>query len=193
MKSRITSKNGDGGTTRTLGGSVYPKGHPILECTGMADSLRAHTALLRLEILEDRLEGYEELAEFLLWLLHCCFIIGAAINDPEKKRPDLRQAEIGPRHLHKLEAEQQRLEAQLQLSNAFIASATTTTAAQADLTATVARALERSIVRLKEAVPAFNADALLAFVNRLSDYFWILARHLEGGDHQPVDYGILDK
>ena len=79
------------------------------------------------------------------------------------------------------------------LSQVVIVSAATKLAAQADLTATVARTFERSLVRLKEAVPAFEADHILPFANRLSDYFWILARYLDEGTHQTVDYSLLDE
>ncbi len=193
MKSRVTTKKGDQGTSRTLGGDVLPKCDPVLECTGRVDSLRAHTALARLQILDSGDDGAEEVGAFLFWLLHCYFLIGTAVNDPRNRHPEYSKGEISKAHLNKLEAEQQRLEAQVDLSKAFIASASNAVAAQVDVTATVARDLERQIVRLKEAVPEFEGAAILAFINRLSDYLYILARFLEGGQHLAVDYGVLDE
>ncbi len=187
-RSQVTTKHGDLGSTTTLGGEQLPKGHPTLEATGWVDSLRAQTAYSRLMILERRPKDHEACADFLLWLLHVYFLMGSAVNDPENRQPQYRKGEVGAAHLERLETEQQRLEAALQLPNAFIVSASNPVAAQIDITATVARGLERNLVRLKEAVPAFHAEPLLAFSNRLSDYLYVLARYLEDGHHQVVDY-----
>jgi cob(I)alamin adenosyltransferase len=64
-------------------------------------------------------------------------------------------------------------------------------AAQLDIACTVARDAERGVVRLKEAVPEFQAEHVLAFMNRLSDSLFILARVLDGGEHTTVDYGVF--
>lgn len=192
MASPVTTKRGDSGTTLTLGGQRLPKSHPILEATGKLDSLRAHTALLRLQIMENGDEAQREVAEPLFWLLHACFLIGTAVNDPECIHPEYRVADLGPDHLERLEGIQTALEGRITLPKSFIASASNLLSAQADITATVARELERALVQLSEAVPAFEAVQILAFVNRLSDFFYIVARFLEQGIHLPVDYSVMD-
>ncbi|MBI3119497.1 MAG: ATP:cob(I)alamin adenosyltransferase [Candidatus Hydrogenedentes bacterium] len=192
MKSRVTTTKGDRGTTRTLAGDIFPKSHIILECTGAVDALRAQTALLRLQMIHSELPDRQELAQFLFWLLHTYFLIGTAVNDPTNKHPEYRKDSISQKHLHRLEAEQSRLEATLHLPKAFIVCASTAIAAQADVTATVARDVERQIVHLNEAEPAFEVVDILPFINRLSDYLYVLARHLEHGQHQPVDYSVLE-
>ena len=95
-------------------------------------------------------------------------------------------------HLQQLKEEQDRLEQALTLPPAFIATATNETAALADQTATAARTLERRMVACQSAVPLFADPLALAFVNRFSDYLFILARHLEKGNHETVDYTLLD-
>lgn len=192
MGSRVTTKNGDTGATRTLAGAMVSKGDTILECTGRVDTLRARLALLRLQLLQEGQPASEH-APFLFWLIHACFLIGTEVNDPEAVHPEYRIDTLGPAHLARLEAEQARLEAQLQLPRAFIATATTIPAAEADLAATAARDLERELVRLSSAIPGFHAEHLLAFTNRLSDYLYILARHIEAPSHCPVDYGVLKR
>lgn len=193
MASPVTTKRGDTGTTLILGGQRLPKSHPILEATGRLDSLRAHTALLRLQVMEQGDEQQREVLEPLFWLLHACFLIGTAVNDPECAHPEYRVADLGPAHLAYLEAVQTGLEERITLPKSFIVSASNLLSAQADITATVVRELERSLVELKDAVPAFEAVQILAFVNRLSDFFYIVARYLEQGMHQPVDYSVLDR
>lgn len=191
MASPVTTKRGDSGTTLTLGGQRLPKSHPILEATGRLDALRAQTALLRLEVLARGDATQREIADPLFWLLHCYFLIGTAVNDPECVHPEYRQADLGLAHLQELESIQTALESRISLPKSFIVSASNVLAGQADVTATVARDLERAMVRLKETVPAFDAEQILAFVNRLSDFFYIVARFLEGGQHIPVDYSVL--
>jgi cob(I)alamin adenosyltransferase len=192
MASPVTTKHGDTGTTLILGGQRLPKSHPILQTTGKVDSLRAQTALLRLQLIEQGNEQQRELVEPLFWLLHCYFLIGTAVNDPACAHPEYRQADLEASHLARLEEIQRELESKITLPKSFIVSASNTLSAQADVTATVARDLERALVQLKEEVPAFDVATILAFVNRLSDSLYIMARFLEQGEHVPVDYGVLE-
>lgn len=191
MGSRVTTKNGDSGQTRTLAGDLVSKSSVILDCTGGVDALRAQVALVRCLVAEQQPRDHETVAAFLFWLLHALFLIGTEVNDPERKHPEYWHEPLAQKHLDRLEAEQARLEAALQLPRAFIACASSTLAARVDVSATVARDLERNLVRLKAEVPAFHEATILSFINRTSDYLYILARYLEDGHHIPVDYGVL--
>lgn len=193
MDSQVTTKHGDGGQSTALSGDAYSKAHPVMECVGTLDELRAQTALLRLRVFDECPHEAEARAEFLFWLLHTYFVVGAACSDPLNKHPEYHPARLAQVHLDKLEAEQARLEAVTPLRHAFIASASNTLAAQADLTCAVARRFERTFERLRESVPGFDAGVLPAFLNRLSDYLYILARYLEDGNHTVVDYGVLGR
>jgi cob(I)alamin adenosyltransferase len=192
-RSQVTTKRGDHGETTALSGDHYSKSHPIMECSGAVDEARAQTALARqLVLLSDRPESAEA-AGFLYWLLHAYFLIGAACSDPTNRHPGYRAADIGPEHLERLERYQARLEEQVTLPKAFIVSASNPLAAQMDLTATYARRLERSLVRLKEAIPEFDTTHLFPFINRLSDTLFMLARSLDAGDYQTVNYDVLKR
>ena len=90
------------------------------------------------------------------------------------------------------EAFQAELEAKVRLPKQFILSASNPIAAQMDFACTLVRQAERSAVRLKEAVPAFEAALILAFLNRLSDTLFMLARYLDGAGHLTVDYGTFE-
>lgn len=192
MPSHVSTKRGDKGRTVTIGGTDLSKSDVILECCGHLDSLRAQTALCRQLLLESGRKDAQELSETLLWVLHLYFLIGTECNDPTVIRPEYRKGQVAAKHLKFLESEQEKLEAGLELPKSFIVSASNPLAAQVDIACTSTRALERNVVRLKEAVPEFSAQHIIVFVNRLSDYFFILARHLEDGAHLPVDYSRLD-
>ena len=191
MGSRVTTKRGDTGDADTLGGDRLPKSHPVFECSGQVDMLRAQTALAYLELQVSGTESHRRLDETLQWLLHIYFLIGSHCNDPLNTHPEYRQLDLVPDHLKRLEAEQALLEASLRLPKSFILAASTPVAAQLDIACTQARALERSIVRLKETIPDFDVSVILPFVNRLSDYLFIAARVMEDGKHATVDYDSL--
>jgi len=191
-KSRITTKQGDRGETTALSGDRHPKSHPIIECVGVLDELRAHTALVRQLLLERKARDCRALSDFLLWLLHAYFPLGSACSDPANKHPEYRKVEIGARHVERLEAEQLRLEREVCLPGGFVAGASNRLAAEVDVACAVARRFERALVRLAEVEPAFQTEHVFAFVNRLSDYLYVLARYLEEGRHVPVDYGCIE-
>lgn len=189
----FTTKQGDNGTTRLISGERVSKAHPAVVATGELDTFRAMLAEARLMILESGAPDAEAHADFLWWLLHACFVIGTEVNDPSRLKPEYRVKEINETFIARIEAEQARLEATLQLPRAFIVSASTLLSARIDILATQARKLERTVVELSAAVPEFQSAQLMVFVNRISDYLCALSRALEQGSHLPVDYRILSE
>jgi len=193
MDSQITTKRGDRGFTTALSGEYFPKSHIMMECAGTVDELRAHLALVRLSIVERGDENAVAQADFILWLLHMCFLLGSACSDPENRHPEFHPHSITEAHLDRLETHQATLEAKTPLPHAFVVSTSDLIAAQIDVACTVARRLERNIVRLKETCPAFDGGLIMAFINRLSDVLYLLARNLEHPHHVTVNYDLLDK
>lgn len=192
MRSQVTTKRGDSGETRALSGDVYSKAHSIFAACGDVDAVRAGIAVLRLKLQRRDTEQATEANEFLFWLLHVCFLVGSQCNDPLNKKPEYRNRDMGGKELERLEAFQAKLEEQVELPKYFIVSASNELAAMTDVLCTDVRRLERSIVLLKESVPEFEVGVLLAFVNRLSDTLFMMARWFENGIHIPVDYEVLD-
>jgi cob(I)alamin adenosyltransferase len=188
----ITTKFGDGGQTRTLGGETVGKDALIIECAGSVDAARAQIAKVRL-LLQNEGDEVSEYAEFLLWVLHCLFLIGAETSDPERKHPEYLPDVITEKYVTALEAFEERLLAQLDLPRRFIVGATNYVAAETDLAAVYVRTLERRIVSLRQQYPLLDVRYLLPFVNRLSDVLFVLARTVEKGNHQAVDYQILER
>lgn len=192
-RSQVTTKRGDLGETVAISGDTYSKSHVIMDVCGGVDALRAQTALARLVVLDSEAPGANDHGAFLLWLMHVYFLIGSECSDPLNKHPEYRKLDVSAKHLETLEAEQAKLELGTRLPKQFIAGASNHAAAQLDIASTQARALERGIVRLVEATPEFGAESILAFVNRLSDFLFMLARAMEDGEHMTVDYGLLEE
>lgn len=185
----ITTGKGDQGETRALDGSTLPKDHAMMEALGALETLRAHLALLQIRL--QPIAEEKESTECLFFLLHACFALGAYISDPESADPESPHA-LTPQHLERLEQEQHRLETELNLPGAFIAAASNEDAALADLAVAAARSFERRLVGYQRIAPGFNAPLPLAFANRMSDFLFILARHLEKGVYHTVDYSRLN-
>ncbi len=191
MRSQVTTGRGDNGLTVALNGHEYPKSHPIMECVGTLDELRNHIAIARV-MMENTPELKEtELNDTLKWLLHVFFAIGTDCSDPLLEKPAFHKVRINSTHLERLETEQYRLEAEVNLPRQFIIGASNRLAAQLDIACSVARRFERNLVRLKEHFPEFQADHLFAFTNRLSDFLYIAARWLDKGTYQTVDYDLI--
>jgi len=190
-RSQVTTKRGDAGWTVTIAGTKLPKSHAILECGGQIDALRSYTALCRLHILASGREDAARLGEFLHWVMHMYFLIGAQCNDPENRKPEFRRMDLGPQHIEQLEAYQAELEREVKLPRQFILSASDPLSAELDYACTLARHAERAAVRLTEAVPVFKSEHILAFLNRLSDTLFMLARRLDGGNYVTVDYDAI--
>ncbi len=193
MRSQVTTKRGDDGSATALSGDSMSKSHPIMECVGTLDELRAHTAMARLHIMEDKPPYYDRLVDSLLWLLHTYLLVGSACSDPANKHPEFRKRNIGLDDVARLEREQEWLEELTPLPQEFVISATNVVSAEVDIACTVARRFERELVRLKEAVPEFAAEDVLVFVNRRSDLLYMLDRRLEHPTHETVRYEALDE
>lgn len=189
-RSQVTTKRGDSGATTTLGGEDVSKSNPVIDCCGCVDELRAYTALVRHKILA-RSPGDNDAADFLWWLLHCCFSIGSQCSDPRNLHPEYRKVDIGPEHVAALETFQQQLEDAVKLPRQFVVSAANELAAEIDVLTTIARRLERAMVRVKEYEPLFACADMLVFVNRLSDTLYLLARRFDRGEFQTVEYAVL--
>jgi cob(I)alamin adenosyltransferase len=192
MAVHITTKRGDGGETSALSGDRVAKDHILIECSGCVDEFRAQLAKLRLCVLASGRNDDDPVARGIHWLMNACFLVGAQCSDPETKKPRWSGRHVEPRHVAALEAMQAALEEGLDMPACFIAGASTMEAAEADLACTAARRLERAAVRLAGAYPGMRDAPMFAFLNRASDYLFLVARTLDAGRHLPVDYGMVD-
>ncbi len=166
---KITTRTGDGGTSALATGERRSKADPRFAAIGTVDELNAHVGLTRLETGADTV-----LDAMLARIQNDLFDLGADLAAPETggARQRLR---IGPGHVARLEAETDDLNAALAPLTSFVLPGGSRLASVLHLCRTVARRAEREMVGLA-AVEPVNAEAL-RFVNRLSDFFFVAARH----------------
>lgn len=175
-KSKVYTRGGDAGYTSLIGGERVKKCSLRLDTYGTTDELSAHIGLLRSMIDADTLlcEHMPQGALF-EWLQSRLFDVGTHLAMP-CVQPDLTPAcSITETHIAHLESLIDEIDGQLPPLRSFILPGGCMTAAQCHVCRTVCRRAERLITALAEEAPV--SPLVLSFVNRLSDFLFVLARY----------------
>ena len=168
-KSTLYTKTGDKGMTSLIGGTRVPKTHPRLEAYGTVDELNCRVGWLRGEVKEP---SYQE---FLRFIQNKLFIVGSHLATETEKGKPKGTATITDKDIERVEREIDRIDYTLPKLSRFVLPGGSETAARAHICRTVTRRAERNAYRLAEKYPV--PQEVLTFLNRLSDYFFVLARY----------------
>jgi len=168
---KIYTKTGDKGETSLIGGTRVPKYHIRLESYGTVDELNSHLGLIR-DLLADNNK------EYLSSMLHCiqhrlfsvCSELANETHD-HKKMSVINEIDITF-----LEDKMDEFTAELQPLQNFILPGGHVIASQCHIARTVCRRAERNIIKLSQ--EAEVSELLLKFINRLSDFMFLLARKI---------------
>ncbi len=159
---RIVTKTGDQGTTGLADGSRRSKHDIRVHCLGEVDELNAVLGICLSMI------GHEQVATALLGIQHDLFDIGAELCQPGVEL-------FSAAHLDHLNEQVASLNANLEPLKEFILPGGSTELAHLHLARTVCRRVERTLTKLND-IEEVNATTL-AYINRLSDLLFILARY----------------
>ena len=170
MSFKIYTKTGDKGTTSLIGGTKVPKSHLRIEAYGTVDELNSHIGLCK-DMLAD--EQSRKVLQQIQWQL---FSIGAALAcDPAKETkmhiPDIHESDISF-----MGGEIDWMNEALPPLKNFILPGGHSTVSFLHIARCVCRRAERCCVRL-EAENERPAPLILIYLNRLSDYLFVLARY----------------
>ena len=167
----VVTRRGDGGSTSLLFGGRVKKYHPQPEAYGTFDEVNSALGLARSLCTETRLK------EILYTIQQDTFAIGAELaTDP--KNLDRLAKRITEDDLDRLEGTMFDLEDEVEIGRQFITPGDTPAGAALDLARTIVRRGERQLVKLHEDGLLKN-EAMLSYVNRLSDCLFFLARYEE--------------
>lgn len=166
-KSAIYTKTGDKGTTALVGGTRVAKAHVRLEAYGTIDELNSFVGSLAC-LIED------ENKEMLSYIQHRLFTVGSYLATETEAMPPKAASIISDNDIKMLEQRMDEIDSQLPKINKFILPGGSEASARANICRTVCRRAERCIYRVKESFPV--DDNILMYVNRLSDYFFLLGR-----------------
>jgi cob(I)alamin adenosyltransferase len=169
----ISTKRGDGGQTGLAGGIRVSKTHPRVECYGTIDELISQMGFARSICRDAEVKGLIEKIQRELYK------VGSAIATPpeSKKTPP----EITAAMADALEEEVHRIEAEPAVLSDWSLPGSLPDAAAIDVARTICRRAERLATGLMEA-GALSNPQILAYLNRLSDLLWLLARLVESRD-----------
>ena len=174
---KIYTRTGDGGSTGLVDGSRVPKSSARMAAIGDVDETNCAIGLAISALAPG------ELADRLRSIQNELFDLGADLATPFGTDFEEHALRIVARQFERLEEEIDGMNASLQPLNSFILPGGSTAVSLIHVARAVTRRAERAAVALHELSPV-NAHAL-AYLNRLSDYLFVTARHLaagEGGD-----------
>ena len=170
MALKIYTKTGDKGTTSLIGGTKVSKSDLRIEAYGTTDELNSHIGLCR-DLLTD-----EKSCAVLLEIQDRLFTIGSSlacdpVKEPKMRIPDLKESDITL-----LENEIDRMNDALEPMKSFILPGGHPTVSQLHIARCVCRRAERCCVRLESESREVDAT-ILKYLNRLSDYLFVLSRY----------------
>jgi len=173
---KIYTKTGDTGTTALFGGTRVPKHHIRIESYGTVDELNSHLGLIRDQTINSHYQA------LLMSIQDKLFTVGAILaTDPDKAilkngKQRLNIEKISAEDIVLLEQEMDTMNAALPAMTHFVLPGGHQTVSFCHIARCVCRRAERLASALNELEP-FEANAL-KYLNRLSDYLFVLARKL---------------
>lgn len=173
---KIYTKTGDKGTTSLFGGTRVPKHHIRIESYGTVDELNAHIGLIK----DQKIEAHTK--EILNRVQDRLFTIGSTLaTEPEKAtlksgKERLRIPKISEEDIMLLEKEMDLMNEALPEMTHFVLPGGHQSVSFCHIARCVCRRAERMATALYEISP-FD-EMVIKYLNRLSDYLFVLARKL---------------
>ena len=169
--SKIYTRTGDKGTTSLVGGKRVSKSDPRLDAYGTVDELNSFIGLM-LSVMDEKAESRENIQ----WIQKKLFNIGGclATDTASFELPD--SCKVLPADVERIEKMIDSVQEGLPEQKSFILPGGTQAASYAHVARTVCRRAERLILALPDNAKA--PSELLQYINRLSDYLFVLARRI---------------
>ena len=164
---KIYTKTGDKGSTGLLGGTRVSKGHIRIDSYGTVDELNSYLGLLRDQ------EVLKEKSNELIQVQNTLFVIGSSLaSDPEKSK--VKIPELSDELVNMLEKSIDVMDSELPPMRNFVLPGGHQSVSFCHVSRCVCRRAERLVTLLSESE---QVDTLvLKYLNRLSDYLFVLSR-----------------
>ena len=170
---KIYTRTGDDGTTALGNGQRIAKHALRVASYGTVDETNAHIGVARLGT-----RGQGELDEMLSRIQNDLFDLGADLCVPDTgEKLEYEPLRMTQAQVERVERDFDRLYGDLSPLRSFILPGGTDTAAHLHVARTVCRRAERLIVELAGYEDEAVSDAALQYINRLSDFLFVAARH----------------
>ncbi len=172
--SKIYTRTGDKGATLLATGERVLKSNVRIEAYGTVDELNATVGMLRDTIVVD--PSLQDLCEKLSKIQNELFDIGGELSVPLDVLDTERQQVVSMRDVSRLESEMDAFNENLPPLENFVLPGGHLANSTAHLVRTVCRRAERAVVRMSEQDAV--RDEIRIYLNRLSDWFFVLSREL---------------
>ena len=178
---KIYTKTGDDGTTGLVAGPRRLKHDLRVESYGTIDETNSAIGVARLHTAD-----MPDLDAMLMRIQNDLFDLGADLSTPETDEPPAYEPlRIIDHQVVRIEHDIDLLNADLEPLKSFILPAGSPASAHLHLARTIARRAERLMVALSRSEGERVSPAALKYVNRLSDFLFVAARH--ANDHGRAD------
>ena len=168
--SKVYTKTGDKGITSLIGGTRVKKSDIRINSYGTVDELNSFIGLLVTYIEE------QETIDLLAEMQNVLFNIGCNLAMGDNFKKELKESVVTNKLIENVEKAIDRMQAAIPELKSFVIPGGSRSASIAHVCRTVCRRAERLIIALDETSEVDKN--LLAYINRLSDYFFILSRYL---------------
>ncbi len=171
---RIYTRTGDAGETALGTGERVSKAHLRIQAYGTVDETNSTLGVVRLHTTAPEMQ---KLDQMLARIQNELFDLGADLCVPDTgKDLGYEPLRILPKQYERIETEIDELNAELSPLRSFVLPGGHPAAAQLHVTRTVCRRAERLIVELASHDGEHVSDGAVAYVNRLSDFFFVASR-----------------
>lgn len=173
---KIYTKTGDAGETSLFGGKRVSKSHIRIDAYGTVDELNSYIGLLR----DQEINTHHQ--KFLTNIQQELFVVGAFLATPPESetlkngKSRLGLEVFGAKEIPVLEKEIDLLDSQLAPMTHFVLPGGNIPVSHCHVARTICRRAERICVLMQEEEPVNSG--ILKYLNRLSDYLFVLARML---------------
>ncbi|MBM7619579.1 cob(I)alamin adenosyltransferase [Bacillus tianshenii] len=168
---KIYTKTGDKGQTSLVYGQRVDKNHERVEAYGTCDEANSMIGLAISYLRDEKFDKKDKLLQSFQTIQTILFHVGAELATPAGKEVRWKLKE---EHVAKLEEELDTLDATLPPLKNFILPGGTKAGAALHCARTIVRRAERSAVSLSREL----SPNVLAYLNRLSDYLFVVARYV---------------
>jgi cob(I)alamin adenosyltransferase len=168
----ITTRTGDKGSTSLFSGELVDKDSPRTSVYGDVDELNSVLGVARAA------SGQQDVRDAILEIQNSLFVAGAELATSNAGLSRLK-SKIDGAMVKDLDDRCADLEGAIRMPGGFIIPGGTLAGGHIDHARTIARRIERGVVRLFREGHIGN-EHILVWINRLSDYLWLLARQEEG-------------
>src|SRR5690606_7864470 len=176
-KSKVYTRTGDKGTTALVSGARISKADQRIDLYGQVDELNSRVGMM-VSFMNDMNIFATEIT-FLHRLQSALFDLGSQLATEVENREKYKLPKIQEKFIEEMEKEIDRMDSELEPMKYFILPGGCKASSAAHLCRTGTRHVERLLVGFAETANEELPENSVQFINRASDYFFVLARYIE--------------